>query len=65
MPGLAGTILQAYFRGRSAELPDVPRPRYEDIAAKVLAAGGSAPGHNGVPYEAYRQCVELVTQYHG
>ena len=62
VPGFADTILQAYFRGRSAELPDVPRPRYEDIAAKVLAAGGSAPGHNGVPYEAYHQCVELVTE---
>ena len=62
VPGFADTILQAYFRDRSAVLPSVPRPRFEDIAAKVLAAGGSAPGHNGVPYEAYHQGVELVTE---
>ena len=60
MPELAETILESYFRDRSASLPDVPRPR--DIAGHVLAAGGSAPGHNGIPYEAYRQGVELVTE---
>ena len=62
VPGFADTILQANFRDRSAVLPSVPRPRYKDIAAKVLAAGGPAPGHNGVPYEAYHQGVELVTE---
>ena len=62
VPELADTILQAYFRYRSAVLPSVPHPRYKDIAEKVLAAGGSAPGHNGIPYEAYQQGVELVTE---
>ena len=62
MPELADTILQAYFRYRSAVLPSVPHPRYKDIAEKVLAAGGFAPGHNGIPYEAYHQGVELVTE---
>ena len=51
VPEVADTILQAYFRDRGAVLPDVPHPCSRDIAEKVLAAGGSAPGHNGVPYE--------------
>ena len=60
----ADTILEAYFRDRSASLPDVPRPSSRDIAGAghVLAAGGSAPGHNGIPYEAYHQGAELVTE---
>ena len=53
MPELADTILQACFRGRSAPLPDVPRPCSRDIAGHILVAGGSAPGHTGIPYEAY------------
>ena len=53
MPGFADTILQAYFRGKGAALPDVPNPCSRDVAGRVLAAGGSAPGYNGVPYEAY------------
>ena len=61
MPELADTILGAYFLDRSASLPDVPRPCSRDIAGHVLAAGGSAPRHNGIPYEAYHQGVELVT----
>ena len=62
VPELANTIVQAYFRDRDAALPDVPRPCSRDIAEKVLAAGGSAPEHNGIPYEAYHQGVELVTE---
>ena len=62
VPELADTILQAYFRDRDAALPDVPHPCSRDIAKKVLAAGGSAPGHNGIPYEAYHQGIELVTE---
>ena len=62
MPEFADAILQAYFRGRDAELPGVPNPCPRDVAGKVLAAGGSAPGYNGVPYEAYHQGVELVTE---
>ena len=62
VPEFADTTLRAYFRDRGAVLPDVPRPLSRDIAEKVLAAGGSAPGHNGVPYEAYHQGVELVTE---
>ena len=51
VPEFADTFLQAYFRDRGAVLPDMPHPCSRDIAEKVLAAGGSAPGHNGVPYE--------------
>ena len=62
MPELADTIVDAYFRDRSVTLPAVPCPSSRDIAGQILAAGGSAPGHNGIPYEAYRQGVELVTE---
>ena len=47
MPELADTILDAYLRDRSATLPAVPCPSSRDIAGQILAAGGSAPGHNG------------------
>ena len=62
MPELADTILDAYFRDRSVTLPAVPCPSSRDIAARILAAGGSAPGHTGIPFEAYHQGVELVTE---
>ena len=62
VPNFADTILRAYFRGRSAGLPDTPDPCPRAVAGKVLEAGGSAPGYNGVPYEAYHQGVELVAE---
>ena len=34
----------------------------KNIAGHVLAVSGSAPGHNGIPYEAYHQGVEPVTE---
>ena len=62
VPGYADTILQTYFRDRAVELPDAPDPRPTDVAEKLLGAGGSAPGYDGIPYEAYHQGVELVTE---
>ena len=62
MPELANKILDAYFRDRSVTLPAVPCPSSRDIAGQILAAGGSATGHNGIPYEAYHQGVELATE---
>ena len=62
VPGHVREILGAYFAGRKASLPEVPTPDPRAIAGIVLSAGGSAPGHNGVPYEVYHQGAELVAE---
>eukprot|EP00972_Heterocapsa_arctica_P073399 10841385-Heterocapsa_arctica.AAC.1 len=51
--------------GRSCNLPDSPKPNLHRIAGSVLAAGDSAAGIDGWPYEVYHVGVNLVSHLLG
>eukprot|EP00972_Heterocapsa_arctica_P023997 3535146-Heterocapsa_arctica.AAC.1 len=49
--GAGGSLLKAYMVNRSCNLPNSPMPRLHKIAGAILAAGDSAAGIDGWPYE--------------
>ena len=52
--------LTAYARQRTHLLPDEIHATWEFLRGCVLAASGSAPGLDGVPYEAYQLYPQLM-----
>eukprot|EP00972_Heterocapsa_arctica_P096841 14287940-Heterocapsa_arctica.AAC.1 len=49
--GASSDVLSAYMIGRTCSLPNSPKPNLHRIAGSVLAAGDSAAGIDGWPYE--------------
>ena len=55
-------LMELYFtEERKVDMNDDPAPSWLELAGIVLAHGGSAPGRNNEPYEAYHMGVRFVT----
>ena len=63
VPPDAERVLQHYFRcdERDLSAADIPRPGWDDIAEGILQPQASAPGIDGIPYEAYHLGLRLTT----
>ena len=53
-------MLDEYFRERRVVYPERPQPRWSQLARLILEAGGSAPGVDAEPDEAYDYGVRFV-----
>ena len=58
-PACGEALLRAYFAHRPA-LGNVTPPTWDQLLAAVLNPGGSAPGHDGIPYEAFHHGARFV-----
>ncbi len=61
MPAQAHTLLDIYFQDRPTLAGKVATPTWQDIATKVIAPSGSAPGADGVPYEVFHHGTRFAT----
>ena len=64
-PEHAAPVLDAYFAGRQALFPEVPRPKMGEMLRIVLAPAGSAPGVDNEPYELYHIGAHFVASLLG
>jgi len=55
-------ILSRYFEERRAVFPSQANPKFARVAGAILAARGSAPGLDGVPYELFHYGVNFVAR---
>ena len=60
-PAVAHSLLQRYIQGRKCRLAAQPVISQSRIAGAILAARGSAPGVDNVPYELYHYGLRFVT----
>ena len=58
-PECGQAILNAYFTNRPI-LDRIETPSYSKLTGVVVQPAGSAPGHDGIPYEAFHHGVHFV-----
>ena len=59
-PECGESILNSYFLGR-LRLDDIEAPTWDGLTSVVMEPSGSAPGHDGIPYEAFHHGSSFVS----
>ena len=59
-PAAGEELLDDYFASRAGSASAVPEPDWGSLVGCVLEPFGSAPGHDGIPYEVYHAGPRFV-----